>query len=550
MKQSTVSTTSNNNSPNDLSKIFWDVIVIGTGISGGTIGYSLAKSGKLVLFLEKGLADLTPQPDLIRGSFPESHFKNNLVVGSEEKEILTKSLRCTEVISDLSLNKNIDFIPFLGQGAGGSSSIYGAAMERFFPADFEVLNHISDVPNSTVVNWPINYFDLEPYYTQAEALYNVFGSPDPLRLPFQSASLAKAPLSPAGNVLFNHWTQKGYHPYRLPVAHKPHHISQCAGCQGTLCKTMEKIGSYEACVQPALKLFNAKIIDQCEVLGFIANSHHIDEVLCLKNKEQLKFKGKKIILAAGAIFTPALLLKSKSSIWPQGLANRSGLVGKNLCRHFLDLFIINLNPLKNKGYFEKELAINDFYFSNGTKLGTIQSLGNPPEFKPVIHEMHYEIPYHNYMHRLQFNFIRFFGKRIYENIMKTSLCLAGIMEDFSYAENQVGLTSSEKIFIKYQLTNEARNRLKLFRALAKKSLKPYKVKIHPQGENNQRLAHASGTCRMGINPEKSVVDSTNRAHDLDNLYIVDASFFPSSSGINPSLTLAANALRVAKYISS
>jgi len=533
----------------NLQKQNWDFIVVGTGISGGTIGYALARAGKKVLFIEKGPSLMNKSLSFLKGEFPEAGFEiKNSSLDSHISQ-LKSSLRCTQKIVDVTDQKKpIEFIPLLGEGTGGSSAIYGAAFERFFPEDFKAQSYFSQFTGHNTVDWPISYTDLEPYYEQAEKLYEVYGSVDPLRSSYQSKTLRPARLSPAGEILSLHWKSKGLHPYRLPVAHPPHDESGCPGCQAVLCATSEKKGSYEACLKEAVEKYGAVCIDNCEVVQLKADAGKVSEVHCIYQGQKYILSADQVILAAGALFTPALLLKSKSTFFQNGLANRSGMVGRNLCRHYLDLAMVNLSPLTQDGYYEKELALNDFYFKNGLKLGTVQSLGNPPHFNSAWFEMNSEKKSRQLVQKFYLKLMKWIGRPIYNYLMKNQLCLAVIMEDLSYVDNRVTVDDEGKVLLSYKMQPEAYQRLEVFHQSIKESLRPYRVTFHRQAENNQRLAHASGTCRMGVDPRQSVVDTHCRSHDLHNLYIVDSSIFPSSAGINPSLTLAANALRVADII--
>lgn len=533
----------------NVQKQKWDFVIVGTGISGGTIGYALARAGKKVLFIEKGPSLLKGASSFIKGEFPEAQIKIKNSDLDEHIPQLKAALRCTQKIVDMTDTKNpVEFIPLLGEGTGGSSAIYGAAFERFFPEDFKSEKYHSQFTGHNTVDWPISYDDLEPYYDQAEKLYKVYGGVDPIRSPYQSKSLRTARLSPAGEILSSHWKLKGLHPYRLPVAHPPHDESDCPGCQAVLCSTSDKQGSYEACLKEAIEKYGAVCLDSCEVTRLEVKDGKISEVHCFDHEQKYTLTAEHVILAAGALFTPALLLKSKSGAFENGLANNSGMVGRNLCRHYLDLAMVKLSPFVRGGYYEKELALNDFYFKNNLKLGTVQSLGNPPHFNSAWFEMKSEKKSRQFFQKIYLTLMKWVGRPIYNYIMKNQLCLAVIMEDLSYADNRITVDSDGRICLSYKMQPEAFQRLKVFHQAIKKSLRPYRVTFHSQAENNQRLAHASGTCRMGLDPSQSVVNAQCRSHDIDNLYIIDSSIFPSSAGINPSLTLAANALRVADII--
>lgn len=526
----------------------WDVIVIGTGIGGGTVGYEMARSGHSVLFLERGSASYLPSARALKGDFPEKYFSRNGAL-MEDGDLLRRAGRSIQKWVDVCGDKRYEFTPLLGAGVGGSSQLYGAAMERFFSMDFEATKNFSNCEGSSSMDWPIDASVFEPYYEKAERLYHVTGGGDPLRVQPQKNQMQ---LSPAGRFIYDLWQAKGLHPYRLPIAHKPYPEAHCPGCQATICGAGEKWGSLQACILPAIEKYGAEVLDECEVVELMADSRSVQAALCRHDNEIFLLKAKKFFLAAGAIESPALLLRSKSETWPEGLANRSRQVGKNLSRHFMDLCMVKLPKEVSLQPSSKELAMNDFYYFQGKKLGTVQSLGNTPHLESALHEMRSEtfasMPY--WLAKPYWSLVNTLGRPIVKAVLERHLAFALITDDVSYEENCVRLSSHGQIEIHYHLRPEAEARLKIFRDLVRESFQPYGVRFHEQAKNKERLAHASGTCRMGLDPEKSVVDQDNRAHGVDNLFVVDASFFPSGAGINPALTIAANALRVAEKVNS
>lgn len=525
----------------------WDYIIIGTGMSGSTFGYAVAATGKRVLFLEKGLSE-----NLSKGSFPEDKWTSFQNVDTHYRQKLKSYGRFDEYLYDASHSVVKKFIPLLGQGAGGSSLLYGAALERFFPEDFKPEQFIPADLKSSVQNWPIQYQDLQKYYKTAEQLYSVYGSLDPLRKEFQNPDLKSCGFTKEGQALFDLLTSKGSHPYRLPVGHVPRQQqSNCLGCQAVVCQCDEKSDAFQKALKPALQKPNTYLLSEALVTRINANRDLVQSVQVKKGDKYYDLKAKYFFLAAGALKTPELLLNSKSELWPQGLANRSGQVGKNFCRHFMDLIMIDRSFGREEFLYEKELAFNDFYFYENYKLGTVQSLGNPPSVMATLFEMYQEKAKGiSWTDKIYYQMVKTFGKPIMKRLFETKMCLAVIMEDTSFADNQVFVNEKGALSFKYHIHEFDKKRIQKMRQLLKSHLKDMHPTLHPQAENNQRLAHASGTCRMGDDSRFSVVDKYNRVHDLENLYVLDASFFPSSAGINPALTLAANALRVSEKISS
>lgn len=520
----------------------WDFIIVGTGISGGTLGYALAQKGQKVLFIEKGHAE----SGFRKGIFPEPSWQDFSKVNPEE---LKKYGRYSELICDESHEQARSFIPLLGQGVGGSSLLYGAALERFFPEDFYPENYRTIDPKAHVKNWPFNYATLEKSYHEAEQLFQVYGGADPLRSQYQNSKLKTAELTTEGQQLYQYLQNKDLHPYRLPVGHKPRSLSVCQGCQAFICSCDDKADALQVAIKPALQTGQAYLLSDTEVLKFTASADRVLSVMVKKGSQQLEFKAKNYVLAAGALNSPKILLNSKSTYWKQGLANDSGLVGRFFCRHFMDLLMVDRFGEPKEFLYEKEIAFNDFYFHQNMKLGTIQSLGNPPSVPTSLYELYQEKGLSPKLWgKCYYQVVSKLGRPIMDRYFSEKLCLAIIMEDSSYFENHVYVNSNNQVAFKYKISDFDYNRIRKMRELVKTKFSDRHPILHKQAENNQRLAHASGTCRMGDDPKTSIVDRHNKAHSVENLFIVDASFFPSSAGLNPALTLAANALRIAQSL--
>ncbi len=515
----------------------WECLVIGTGIGGGTLGHALAAAGKDVLFLEKGRAAFL-HDDTLRGSYPELSFRRMAVASPRNASQLAQAGRCYDEIRD---GKN-RFVPFIGCGTGGSSALYGMAMERFLPGDFAPPGgpdqRCRDLPGTA---WPLSYADLLPWYRKAERLYRVRGCRDPLR-GSDSDLLPPPPLSAQNAELYAHFAGQGLHPYQLPLACES--LPGCACCQGYLCSRSCKNDASRICVEPAVREHGASLLEQCEVIALEATATCVSGVICRYRQQTLTLRAERIVLAAGALLTPALLLRSRSAHWPQGLGNASGLVGRNLMRHFVDLHLVftrssGANPLK-------EIGLSDFYQTAEGKLGSLQSFGLLPP-APILaatlaKDVDNAAPWASPLLAL----IRPLLPAVLSRLFARGVLLAAIMEDLPAPGNRV--VAGPPLAIEYRPQAEDLRRLQAFRKHVRHVLKPYRVLSLHQAEKNSMLAHVCGTCRFGKDPASSVLDPDNRAHGLDNLYIVDSSFFPSSGGTNPALTIAANALRVADHL--
>jgi choline dehydrogenase-like flavoprotein len=525
-----------------------DAIIIGTGMGGATLGYALARAGQRVLFCEKGRAP-GGEPAALRGSYAETHFPSDEAPNQSHRAVLAQAGRYQDPIEDRSTPRRQSFIPFIGAGAGGSTSLYGMALERFFPADFAPRAAFADNPETTAPeSWPISYAALAPYYEAAERLFRVRGSADPLRADGPREHLmTPPPLTPAAGELFAFFQQRQLHPYRLPMACE--FVPGCAACQGYLCDRQCKNDANRICLQPALTEHGARLFDQCEVLRLEASRSDVTGVVCTWRGREITLRAKTVVLAAGALESPRILLRSASPEWPNGLANDSMQVGRNLMRHFIDLYLIE--P-KHKGEFDnrqKEFAFNDFYQADGRKLGSVQSFGRLPPAPVLAASMADDLrqgalPWTAPLFKLARPVVAPFLNQLVERRM----ILATTMEDPPYADNRVTAAPDGPLTLEYRVRPRDHARIAAFRSLMKGVLKPYSYSLIKQADNNQRIAHACGTCRFGDDPATSVLDADNRAHGLANLYVVDSSFFPSSGGTNPSLTIAANALRVADHL--
>lgn len=525
----------------------WDVIVIGTGMGGATLGHALARKGLAVLFCERGRSHLgAAAQDSLTGAFAETFDEDPWSDPARLEDLLRRGGRLSEPVEDRSHPRRRAFIPFMGCGTGGSSALYGMALERFHPSDFVPLRHHPGAPETTLPeSWPVSYAELEPYYHRAEVLYRVRGEADPLRGEHAGHLLAPArPLSASQQEMYDFLAARGLHPYRLHMACEE--LPGCRHCQSYLCPRPCKNDSARICLRPALEEHGATLLDECRVVSLTAAAGSVTGVNCVRHGEPMVLRGRIVVLAAGALQSPAILLRSASPDWPQGLANRSGLVGRNLMRHYVDLYVVT--PRNRQGHADKALAFNDFYTVGGRKLGSVQSFGELPPAAVLAENLRQDIR-HGPAPWLSgpFRLLRPLATAFLRRLGERGLVLASVMEDLPYADNRV-LLAEGGLAIQYRIRPYEAERIRTMRALLKDSLAPLRPMLIRQAENNAQLAHACGTCRFGTDPATSVLDPDCRAHGLDNLYVVDASFFPSSGGANPALTIAANALRVSERI--
>jgi choline dehydrogenase-like flavoprotein len=533
-------------SAREAERVVWDVIVVGTGMGGGVLGHRLARSGRKVLFVEKGRSTLPGTPGTIRSAMPE--LAEPLAYRSAQAyyDALARAGRTTDEIEDISGRFPRRFVPSIGSGTGGSSALYGMVCERFFVADFTPRQNFRDPGDSTVPEaWPITYDQMRPWYAQAEQLLGVRGQPDPLRPEAAEVGLPPAPpFSTDNQPLVNYLAGRGLHPYHLPMACD--YTDGCATCQAYLCEKSCKNDAARNGVLPAVAEHGAHLLAECRVVRLEADRTQVRQVICQHRGDMLALQAKVVVLAAGALATPVLLLNSRSGDWPRGLANGSDWVGRNLMRHLLDWIEVWPQPHCKITAENKEIGLNDFYFWEGQKYGTVQSFGAIPPMEWVT----------NRPGRLG-KALRLMSpvvRGIYDRFVTGGLVLAAMMEDLPYLDNRVlpydrpSVDDRQRLRMQYRLHASETERRAEFLRLVNEVLEPFRKLTLGSGKENANLGHVCGTCRFGTDPKTSVLDPQNRAHEVDNLYVVDTSFFPSSAGLNPSLTVAANALRVAEHV--
>ncbi|WP_319437523.1 GMC family oxidoreductase [Mycobacterium sp. RTGN5] len=533
----------------EAERVEWDVIVVGAGMGGGMLGHRLARAGRRVLFVEKGRSTLPGTPGTIRAAMPEMAEPQASRSKKTYYDTLARAGRSNDEITDISGRFPRKFVPYIGAGPGGSSALYGMVCERFFVDDFAPRQFFTDPGESTVPeSWPISYEQLAPWYAEAEKLLGVRGQPDPLRPESADVGLPAAPPFSADNQpLVNYLAGRGLHPYHLPMACD--YTDDCATCQAYLCPKGCKNDGARAGVLPAVTEYGAELLAECRVLRLESDRTGVRQVICQRRNDMLTLKGKVVVLAAGALATPVLLLNSRSGDWSRGLANGSDMVGRNLMRHVMDW--IEIWPQRGSKITaeNKEIGLNDFYFIDGQKYGTVQSASSMASLAPL--DMMMNQP------GLVSKALRWsspIARPIYDRVISGGLVLAAIMEDLPYSDNRVlpsdrpSVDGRQRLRLQYRLHPNEIERREVFLSALNEVLKPFRTLTLRTGENNGTLGHVCGTVRFGTDPATSVLDPQNRAHEVDNLYVVDASFFPSSSGINPSLTVAANALRVAEHI--
>jgi choline dehydrogenase-like flavoprotein len=504
----------------------YDVIIIGSGAGGGTLAYKLAPSGKRILLLERG--DWLPRE---RENWdPVEVFVKNRYVS-------------TDLWQDKDGNS---FQPGSHYFVGGATKMYGAALFRFRREDFGVLFHYDGISPA----WPIAYEDIEPYYLQAERLYHVHGERgvDPTEPP-ASGPYPHPPIShePRIQEIVNHWQRAGYHPFHAPTAvlldeqdREQSKCIRCAACDGFPCLVQAKADAETICVRPALKYPNVTLLTGAHVkrLTTSPDGREVRNVFVERHGEQLTFSADIVVVSAGAANSAKLLRQSASDLHPNGLANGSDQVGRNYMFHN-STALVALSKRPNDTVFQKTMALNDFYFGSDDfdfPLGNIQMIGKSvgPMFRG-------DAP-------------KFAPGWTLEQMAHHAVDFWLTTEDLPVPENRVTVTSDGAIKLSYTPNNQEptrRLKAKLQGLLEHADMHPHLIPNNVYLGKSIPIAgvgHQAGTVRFGCDPRTSVLDINCKAHELDNLYVVDASFFPSIAAVNPSLTIIANALRVGDHL--
>jgi len=508
----------------------YDVIIIGTGAGGGTLARRLAPSGKRVLLLERG--DWLPRE--LENWLTESVFVDNRYVSPD-----------TWYDGDGN-----SFAPQVHYFVGGATKLYGAALYRLRAEDFGELRHHDGISPA----WPIRYDELEPYYTQAEQLYQVHGArgEDPTEPP-ASAPYPHPAVShePRIQQLSDDLEAAGHHPFHAPCGIMLDESSppfskcvRCSQCDGFPCLVHAKSDAEVLGVRPALEHSNVTLLTNAQVTRLETNGAGtaVTEVVVERNGSEERFAGDVVVVSCGAANSAKLLLMSASAEHPNGLANGSDQVGRNYMFHD-STAMLALSREENPTAYQKTLGLNDFYFGADDfefPLGNVQMVG-----KSQAAMFRGERPRET----------RLAPEWTLERLAKHAIDFWLSTEDLPRPDNRVTVDRAGTVTLTYTETNaEAKKRLhaKVKSLLGDLDMNPgHLIHRFMYMKNDIPVAgcaHQAGTCRFGTDPASSVLDVNCKAHELDNLYVVDTSFFPSIGAVNPALTAMANALRVGDHL--
>lgn len=508
----------------------YDVIIIGSGAGGGTLAHRLAPSGKRILLLERG--GWLPRE-------PENWDANAVFVENRY------------VSQDTWIAKNgKPFQPQIHYFVGGATKMYGAALYRLRAEDFSALQHHDGISPA----WPLGYDVFEPYYLQAETLYQVHGArgEDPTEPP-ASGPYPRPPVShePRIQQLSDDLVRAGLRPFHSPCAilldesNPPFSpCVRCQDCDGFPCAVLAKSDADVIAVRPALAHANLTLLTDAYVtkLRTTSDGTAVSGVVVDRLGEREEYSADIVVVSCGAANTAKLLLASATDKHPHGLANGSDQVGRNYVFHNSQA-VLALSLERNPTRYQKTLGLNDFYFGADDAdfpLGNIQMMGKSqgPMFrgeKPLETSL---VP----------------GWTL-EKIAEHAVDFWLTTEDLPMPDNRVTLESDGNIRLTYTKTNVVPEKMlyEHLRALLGK-LGLHTSHFIPRSITLDSMigiggvGHQAGTARFGTDPATSVLDTNCKAHELDNLYVVDTSFFPSIGAVNPGLTTMANALRVGDHL--
>jgi choline dehydrogenase-like flavoprotein len=507
----------------------YDLIIIGTGAGGGTLAADLAPFGKRILLLERG------------GWLPRE--KENW---SAEDVFVEGRYVSKDTWYDKGGNP---FQPGVYYNVGGATKMYGAQLYRLRERDFGELRHQDGLSPA----WPISYADLEPYYTRAENLYQVHGvrGEDPTEPP-SSAPYPHPAVShePRIQQLHDDLARAGYRPFHAPCGimltenNMPFSTCvRCMDCDGFPCLVHAKSDAEVIAIRPALKFPNVTLLTNARAMRLKTNATGtaVTEVEVEHDGAVESYRGQIVVVSCGASNSARLLLASANDKHPRGLANGSDQVGRNyMCHNNQVVMAVSKEP--NPTRYQKTLGVNDFYFKGPNTdypLGNISMVGKS------------QAP----MFRGEKHIAKLAPLWSLEMLAKHGVDFWICTEDLPRPENRVTLESDGSIRLSYTKTNQVPTK-GLYDQLKSMlgqlgmhgdHLVPRNLYLKNEMEI-AAVAHQAGTVRFGSDPATSVLDVNCKAHELDNLYVVDTSFFPSIGAVNPGLTAMANALRVGDHL--
>ena len=511
----------------------YDIIIIGTGAGGGTVAHELTPTGKKVLILERG--EFLPR---------EKDNWNSTEVYQKQRYFTDEQWHDKE---------GKTFHPQTCYWVGGNTKVYGAALLRMRERDFERVQHKDGISPA----WGLKYSDFAPYYDKAEKLFNVHGdrTGDPTEPPAnQDYPHLPVTQEPFMQRIADKLTDMGFYPFHLPLGLKLNEVDRtlsecirCDTCDGFPCLVGAKADAEVNCIRPTRQYDNVTLMTGAKVERLHTNAagRSVTSVETSINNQTHLFSADLVVVSGGTVNSAALLLRSPNDAHPNGLANSSDQVGRNYMKH-LATTMVALSDCPNESVYQKTIGLNDYYWGEPNfpyPMGMVQNTGNvKAEMIPA------DAP------SLLAPYVKFTPEAALEVIAKHSTGWWLQTEDLPDPNNRVEWKNGQ-LHLSYTPNNlEARDRLvhrwtSILKAIDRSYKHVIPFNIYPRNHLPlSSIGHQVGTCRFGTDPASSVLDLNCRTHDVENLYVVDGSFFPSHAGVNPTLTIIANAIRVAEHL--
>ena len=512
----------------------YDVIVVGSGAGGATLAQRLAPTGKSILILERG-----------------EHLPREADNWDPKAVFIENKYRTREVWYD---HRNKPFHPNTHYWVGGNTSFYGAALMRLREGDFHETQHKGGVSPA----WPIDYQDLKPFYDEAEVLWKVHGERglDPAEPPGSPPYAYPAVRDDPGVAqLRTHLQTQGWNPFPLPLGVEWEEgrplttpCIKCKTCGGYPCLLKAKCDARTLAVEPILALPNVTLLTGRKAVKLVTDPEGktVTSVVTESAQGEETWTGDIVVVAAGAVNTAALLLAPATAAHPTGLANGSDQVGRNYVFHTLTAMVsLTLDAMDFQ--FPKTLAVNDFYW-NDPRGGFDYPMG------------HIQLLEYMSAQTLEGQVQQYLPPALapgflFNAVAKRLLSFLVISEDLPDPNNRVRLGDGGRICVDYQ-HNNLEGHERLVKTL-QQALDGFVSHTHPIAQHHLEFssllplygtAHQAGTVRFGKDPASSVLDPWCKAHQLDNLYVTDTSFFVTSAAVNPTLTTVANAMRVGDHL--
>ena len=488
----------------------FDAIVIGSGAGGASFAHVCADARKSVLVIERG-----SRPDLRK----ETHNERNTLIDKRPYD--------NRLIE-------IDGSPrqlYMGGVTGGSMALYGGVLLRPSSDDFTPGKHYSQFLPKKQWEWPIGYDDLQAHYEEAENLLSVSALAkddfSPLHAPKNIGNDSILPLAPINDRLIRSNRNHGLRPFRLPLAIDRQRCTSCPECAGYLCPHEARPSMFQLIAKTEMSTY-VHVLTRTEVERLVVGKQGKIDYLVIRDLDtgtRRRLRGKIYALAAGAIGSAAILLRSEIG---------GDMVGRNYMMHYSPITVgVFPKPTGAHELFVKQIGFADFYFGTPQlphKMGIVQSLPAPGPLMLAKSGLSW-LPY----------CVRSF-------LRKRMLPLAGIVEDLPCQANRVLLQRDGTIRLQHAFSDFDRLRgRELGRQMGRilKRCGAYQT-VSRAFPSQEHVAHQCGTIRFGSDPKHAIVDRNCRMFGYSNLFVADGSVFPTSLGVGPSLTIVANALRIAR----